>query len=143
MKRKKRLWLWNTVLVLTVMICLTAFILHSRTWTRQETDRIYLISGFYSTEIKYSEIEKVSVVPKIPEMERISGFSVWAVEKGIFKDTLQGLEGIRVYVDDLTQPKIRLERKEDPPIFVNFKDSLKTRKLYELLLAKINEIGSD
>jgi len=102
-----------------------------------------LISGFYSTEIKYSEIEKVSVVPKIPEMERISGFSVWAVEKGIFKDTLQGLEGIRVYVDDLTQPKIRLERKEDPPIFVNFKDSLKTRKLYELLLAKINEIGSD
>lgn len=139
MTRKKRHWLWNTVIVLTVLICLAAFILHSQTWTRQETDRVLLISGFYSTEIIYSDIGNVSMVPKIPEMERVSGFSVWAVEKGIFRDTLEGVEGIRVYVDDLNQPKIKLERKEDAQIYFNFKDSLKTKEYYELLLEKMNE----
>lgn len=83
------------------------------------------------------------MAPKIPEMERVSGFSAWAFEKGIFRDTLQGLEGIRVYVDDLTQPKISLERKEAPMVFVNFKDSLKTRKLYDLFLAKVDENEPD
>lgn len=137
MRRKKRHWLWNMVIVLTVLICLAAFILHSQTWTRQETDRVYLISGFYSTEIMYSDLGNVSMVPKIPEMERVSGFSVWAVEKGIFRDTLQGVEGIRVYVDDLDQPKIKLERKEDPQIYLNFKDSLKTKYFFELLSEKM------
>ncbi len=139
MRIKKRHWLWNTVIVLTVLICLAAFILHFKTWTRQETDRVYLISGFYSTEIMYSDIGNVSMVPKIPEMERVSGFSVWAVEKGIFRDTLQGVEGIRVYVDDLNQPKIKLERKEEPQIYFNFKDSLKTVEYFELLAEKIKE----
>jgi hypothetical protein len=79
------------------------------------------------------------MVPKIPEMERVSGFSAWAVEKGIFRDTLQGLEEIRVYVDDLNQPKIKLERKEDSQIYFNFKDSLKTKEYFELLIEKIDE----
>jgi len=139
MTRKKRHWLWNTVIVITVLICLAAFILHFQTWTREETDRVYLISGFYSTEILYSDIENVSMVLRIPEMERESGFSVWAVEKGIFRDTLEGLEGIRVYVDDLNQPKIKLERKEDSQIYFNFKDSLKTKEYFELLVEKIDK----
>jgi hypothetical protein len=79
------------------------------------------------------------MVPRIPEMERVSGFSVWAVEKGIFRDTLEGVEGIRVYVDDLNQPKIKLERKEDSQIYFNFKDSVKTKEYFELLLEKIDE----
>lgn len=127
------------MIVLTVLLCLSAFILHFQTWTRQETDRVYLISGFYSTEILYSDIEKVGMVPKIPEMERISGFSVWAIEKGIFRDTLEGLEGIRVYVDDLNQPKIKLDRKEKSPIYFNFKDSLKSKEYLELFREKIKE----
>lgn len=143
MRIKKRHWLWNMVIVLTVLICLAAFILHFKTWTRQETDRVYLISGFYSTEIMHSDIGNVSMVPKIPEMERVSGFSAWAVEKGIFRDTLQGLEGIRVYVDDLNQPKIKLERKEDSQIYFNFKDSLKTKEYFELLVEKIEENAPD
>lgn len=139
MTRKKRHWLWNIVIVLTILICLAAFILHSQTWIRQETDRVLLISGFYSTEIIYSDIGNVSMVPKIPEMERVSGFSVWAVEKGIFRDTLEGVEGIRVYVDDLNQPKIKLERKEEAQIYFNFKDSLKTKEYYDLLIEKMDE----
>ncbi|NNJ88218.1 MAG: hypothetical protein HKP53_02340 [Eudoraea sp.] len=139
MRRRNRHWLWNAVIVLTVLICMAAFILHFKTWTRQEKDHVYLISGFYSTEINFSDIENVSMVPRIPEMERVSGFSVWAVEKGIFRDTLGGVEGIRVYVDDLNQPKIKLERKEDSEIYFNFKDSLKTKEYFNLLTGKIKE----
>ncbi len=140
MKDKKRHWLWNIVIVVTVIICLTAFILHSQNWTREEKDSLLLISGFYSTDLRYSEIVNVSMVSKLPEMERISGFSVWAVEKGIFKDTLQGLEDIRVYVDDLKLPKIKVERKENSMIFFNFKDSLRTVEYFELLSGKITEV---
>ncbi|MGB5699248.1 hypothetical protein [Muriicola sp.] len=139
MKYKKRHWLWNIVIVVTVIICLTAFILHGQNWTREEKDSLLLFSGFYFTELRYSEIVNVSMVSKLPEMERLSGFSVWTVEKGIFKDTLQGLEDIRVYVDDLKLPKIKVERKENSMIFFNFKDSLKTVEYFELLSRKITE----
>ena len=139
MRRNKRHWLWNIVIIVTIIICLAAFILHSQNWIREETDSILLISGFYSTEVKYTEILNVSMVSRLPEMERVSGFSVWAVEKGIFKDTLQGLEEIRVYVDDLKLPKIKVERKENSMIFFNFKDSLRTVAYFELLSGKITE----
>jgi len=139
MALRKRHWLWNTVIALTIVICLAAFILHSKNWIRQEEGGFTLISGFYYSEVHYDSIEQVSMVPRIPEMERESGFSAWAVEKGIFRDTLQGLEGIRVYVEDLKDPKIRLDQRGSAPIYFNFKDSLKTASFYEDLLENLEK----
>lgn len=139
MVRKKRLWVWNIIIVLTILVCLAVFALHLKTYTREAPDKLTLISGFYSSEIDYNEIENISMVPKIPEMERVSGFSVWAVEKGIFRDTIQNMVGIRVYVDDLTQAKIKLEQKNAPNIYFNFKDSLLTRSYFDLFSTKLEE----
>jgi hypothetical protein len=44
-----------------------------------------------------------------------------------------------VYVEDLKLPKIKVERKENSPIFFNFKDSLRTVEYFELLHGKIAE----
>jgi hypothetical protein len=134
---KKRHWLWNLVIVVTIIICLLAFALHAKNWTRVEDGRMELISGFYYTAIPFAEIEKVSMVPKIPELERINGFSAWDVEKGVFRDTLNKIENIRVYIDDLKQEKIRLDRKDSSIVYFNFTDSLRTRDFYELLTSKI------
>ncbi|MEZ2413912.1 hypothetical protein ACA086_03035 [Muriicola sp. E247] len=136
---RKRHWLWNTLIALTIVICLAAFILHSKNWIRQEEGGFTLISGFYYSEIRYDSIEKVSMVPRIPEMKRESGFSAWAIEKGIFRDTVQGLEGIRVYVDNLKNPKIILEQGGSPPIYFNFKDSLETVLFYDKLIEDLKK----
>jgi hypothetical protein len=136
---RKRHWLWNTVIALTIVICLAAFILHSKNWIRQEEGGFTLISGFYYSEVHYDSIKQVSIVPKIPEMERENGFSAWAIEKGIFRDTVQGLEGIRVYVDNLKNPKIMLQQGESPLIYFNFKDSLETVSFYENLLEALEK----
>jgi len=133
MAKRKRHWVWNLVIVITIGLCLAVFILHARTWSGMEVDRMYLRSGFYFTSIPFSEIEEVRMVPKIPSLERISGFSAWKVEKGIFKDTLTGNEDIRVYVDDLSQEKIKIACKDSTLVFFNFSDSSKTNTFFREL----------
>ncbi len=140
---KKRHWLWNLVIVLTIIICLLAFALHAKNWTKIENGSMKLISGFYYTEIPFADIEKVSLVPKIPELERINGFSAWDVEKGVFRDTLNNVENIRIYIDDLKQEKIRLDKKDSSIVYFNFKDSLKTKVFFELLTSKIGKVDNE
>ncbi len=139
MARRKRQWIWNIVIGITVIICLSAFILHSKNWVKEEEKGFTLITGFYSSEVIFRDVESVEMVPRIPEMERESGFSVWGVEKGIFRDTLEGLEGIRVYVDELKYPKILLQQKGSAPIYFNFRDSLETDLFYRKLSERLND----
>ncbi len=140
---KTRHWLWNLVIGLTVLVCLAAFLLHSKNWIREEQEGLLLFSGFYISEIRYGELESLQIVPRIPEMERKSGFSVWGIEKGIFRDTLSGVDGIRVYVDELKYPKILIQQKESPPIYLNFKDSLETAVFFEKLKGKLDALPED
>ncbi len=139
MAKRKKHWLWNVVIGLTVLVCLAAFILHSKNWVKEEEKGFTLITGFYSSEVNYKEVESIGIVPRIPEMERESGFSVWGVEKGIFRDTLESLEGIRVYVDELKYPKIVLHLRGSAPIYFNFRDSLETDLFYRKLSDRLKD----
>jgi len=138
MAQKKRHWLWNIIIVLTCIICALAFALHYKNWTQIKDDRLNIIAGFYYTEILFDDLQGVSMVPKIPELERVRGFSAWEIEKGIFKDTIQNLSDIRVYIDDLKQEKIKLDRTNDSSVYLNFTDSLKTKEMYDFLSATLN-----
>jgi len=137
MAQKKRHWLWNFLIILTCVICALAFALHYKNWTQIEEDKMTIVSGFYYTEILFEDLEEVTMVPKIPELDRVSGFSAWEIEKGIFRDTLQNIPNIRMYIDDLKQEKIQLDRKDASTVYVNFTDSLKTKEMYEFLVATI------
>lgn len=97
-----------------------------------------IVSGFYYTEILFGDIQEVTLVPKIPELDRVSGFSAWEIEKGIFRDTVQNIGNIRMYIDDLRQEKIKLDRKEASSVYLNFTDSLRTKEMYEFLTAALN-----
>jgi hypothetical protein len=137
MAQKKRHWLWNILIVLTCIICVLAFALHYKNWTQVEEDRLTIISGFYYTEVLFDDLQEVSMVPKIPELDRVSGFSAWEIEKGIFQDTVLNTNNIRVYIDDLKQEKIKLDRKDASSVYVNFTDSLKTKEMYDFLSATL------
>lgn len=137
MAQKKRHWLWNILIVMTCIICALAFALHYKNWTQVKEDRLNIIAGFYYTEILFDDLQAVSMVPKIPELDRVSGFSAWEIEKGIFQDTILNLDNIRVYIDDLKQKKIKLDRKDASSIYINFTDSLKTKEMYDFLSATL------
>ena len=138
MAQKKRHWFWNFLIVLTCAICVLAFALHYKNWTQIEEDRMTIVSGFYYTEILFDDIQEVTLVPKIPELDRVSGFSAWEIEKGIFRDTVQNIGNIRMYIDDLRQEKIKLDRKEASSVYLNFTDSLRTKEMFEFLTAALN-----
>lgn len=127
------------VIVLTCIICVLAFALHYKNWTQVKEDRLTIVSGFYYTEILFDDLQAVSLVPKIPELDRVNGFSPWAIEKGIFRDTLLNIDNIRLYIDDLKQEKIKLDRTNASSVYLNFSDSLKTKEIYDFLSAQLTK----
>lgn len=133
MAGKQRKGLWNFIIVLTLILCGTVFAMHYKNWLRQEPDQLTVLSGFYLQRIPYAELNEVGLVKRIPELERINGFSAWEKEKGIFKDSLNPANKIYVYVDNLYDEKIRLVYKDSIELYLNLSDSLKTRDLLRML----------
>ncbi|MGW9684832.1 hypothetical protein [Flagellimonas sp. 2504JD1-5] len=142
MNKKKRHGFWNVLIVLTLIVCVLAFILHYKNWHKIEEGELRLLSGIYYQKIPISEIDSIMFVDRIPEMERSNGFSWAATEKGVFKDSLTETK-VYVFVDDLRQQKIRLVHDDSLKLFLNFKDSLETQKVFHLLneelLAKLQD----
>lgn len=134
---RKRHWWLNLLIGITLLICLLAFALHSRNWMRLQEGRMQLLSGAYYLEVPFEELDSVRWQEKLPRMERKHGFSFWAREKGVFSDSLFPSRPVRVFVDDLRQPKIRVTYRDSLTLFLNFPDSAETRSVYQLLLEKL------
>ncbi|MBT8314115.1 MAG: hypothetical protein KJP26_06600 [Maribacter sp.] len=136
---KKRHRFWNVVLVLTVIVSLLAFVVHYKNWTKVEPDQIKILSGIYYKKLKYSELDSVVMVDRIPPMERLNGFSALEKEKGLyreFKDSLTNKK-IHVYVDNLANQKIKVVYNDSSILYINYSDSLKTLEFFNLLKSKI------
>ncbi len=139
---KKRHWLWNILIVITVIACLCAFAAHYKNWTRIEPDKMTILSGIYYHELKYEDLDYLEWVEKIPPMVRLNGFSAFEKGKGVyqeFKDTLTDKK-VYVFVDNFEQQKIRLVQKDSSQLFLNLKDSLETVDMFELFKEKIENL---
>lgn len=142
MGTKKRHWLWNILIVLTLIVCICAFAAHYKNWTRIEPDQMTILSGIYYHDIKYIDLDKVEWVDKIPPMQRLNGFSAFEKGKGVyqeFKDTLTDKK-VYVFVDNFSRQKIRLVRKDSSKLFINMKDSLETLELFDFFKQKLEMI---
>lgn len=137
MKGKKRHWLWNLLIVISVIACILSFLAHYKNWIWKKTDRIQILSGIYFKELPFTALNEISMVPKIPSLDRKNGFSAWEKEKGIFKDSLNEEKPVYIYVDNLEDQKIRLTYNDSLLLFINLSDSLKTKELYLYLEEKI------
>lgn len=137
---RKRHWLWNILIVITILVCGLAFTIHYKNWTALEKDHLRIVSGIYYKELPYAEMNSVELVPRIPQMERISGFSAWKTEKGMFKDSLNPENTVYVYVDNLLHPKIKLVHQDSLKVFLNFADSTETQQMYQLLNTKLDSV---
>lgn len=136
---KRRLRFWNLILIVTVIASFLAFTVHYKNWTKVESDQVKILSGFYYKKLRYSELDSVVMVGKIPPMERLNGFSALEKEKGLFREFRDSLttKKVHVYVDNLTNQKIKVVYNDSSKLYINFTDSLKTQELFTLLKGKI------
>lgn len=136
---KRGLRFWNLILILTVIASFFAFAVHYKNWTKVESDELKILSGFYYKKLRYSELDSVFMVDKIPPMERLNGFSALEKEKGLFREFKDSLttKKVYVYVDNLSNQKIKVVYNDSSKLYINFVDSLKTQNLFTLLKGKI------
>ncbi len=139
MAAQKRHWFWNLLMVITVVVCLSVLVLHYKNWIKTEPNRVQILSGFYKVDIAYDNLDSVVFVDKIPPMMRRNGFSALEKEKGIFQEFQDSLTDKKVYVfvDNISQQKIKLVYKDSLLLYVNQKDSLKTIELFDFLNSKL------
>lgn len=135
---EKRHWVLNLLIVVTIIVVALAFTAHYKNWIKTEKEELEILSGIYFVKIPYTEMDSIEMVEKIPSMERINGFSVKEREKGVFKEDSLSLNKVYVYVDRLSQPKIRLVYQDSMKLFLNMPDSTETVAMYQLLSNKIN-----
>ena len=124
------------MIVLVVIACILAFVAHSKNWIKTEGDRVQILSGIFYEDIQISKMDSLIWVDKIPQMERKRGFSAWAVEKGVFIDSLNPDKRISVFVDNLRNRKIKMVYGDSLVLFLNYSDSSKTDVLFTKLSAQ-------
>jgi len=142
MASKKKHWFWNLVMIITLIICLSSLVIHYKNWVKLEPNEFQLLSGFYRVTIPYAEMDSVLFVERIPPMERLNGFSALEKEKGIFREFKDSLTNhkIHVFVDNISQQKIKMIYKDSLKLYVNLKDSLETINLFNHLQEKHLEV---
>ncbi|NDV42342.1 hypothetical protein [Flagellimonas sediminis] len=138
MGNKKRHWLWNVLIVVTMVFCALAFVEHYKNWHKIEEGNLRIFSGIYYQKIPLTEIDSVLLVDKLPEMERSTGFSWGMREKGVFKDSITQTK-VYVFVDDLRQQKIKVVHHDSLKMYLNLQDSLQTQELYSILQTDLRE----
>ncbi|MFT6370719.1 MAG: hypothetical protein ACJAWH_001803 [Maribacter sp.] len=139
MKSNKRHWFWNLLLVLTLIVCAFALTMHYKNWVSVKSNYIKVMSGFYSQSVDYNELDSVVFVARLPPMERLNGFSALEKEKGVFREFKDSLTDKKVYVfvDNISQQKIKLVYKDSVKLYLNLKDSVKTLNLFNSLVPKL------
>ncbi|MGB3151589.1 MAG: hypothetical protein WBB27_13100 [Maribacter sp.] len=138
---KKRHWFWNLLMVITIIVCLSALIMHYKNWIKIKPDQVRILSGFYNVNVPYKELDSVEFIERIPPMQRLNGFSALEKEKGIFQEFKDSLTDKKVYVfvDNISHQKIKLVYKDSLKLYINHKDSVKTLNLFNLLHQKLEE----
>lgn len=135
---KKRHWLWNLLIVVTLIVCVLTFVEHYQNWYTIEEGNFKVFSGIYYQKIPLNEIDSVKYVDKLPEMERSSGFSWMEREKGVFLDSITQTD-VYVFVDNLYQQKIKLVHHDSLKLYINLQDSLQTQELFSTLQTDLTD----
>ena len=138
---KKKLWIWNILAVLAVIFSIMAFAAHSKNWISKDSTDMKILSGIYFKRLKYSELDSIKFVERIPPMERLNGFSAMEMGKGVYKEFKDSLTDKKAYVfvDNFSSQKIAVTYQDSLKLYLNFKDSLETEAMYKFLTERISD----
>jgi hypothetical protein len=110
--------------------------MHYKNWVSVKANQIQVKSGFYSQTVNYKDLDSVVFVARLPPMQRLNGFSALEKEKGVFREFKDSLTDKKVYVfvDNISQQKIKLVYRDSVKLYLNLADSVKTLNLYNSLV---------
>tara|TARA_R110001592_G_scaffold65468_6_gene200879 strand:+ start:1009 stop:1413 length:405 start_codon:yes stop_codon:yes gene_type:complete len=130
------------MLIVTVILCAVILILHFKNWISSDNESLKLRSGFYHVEIQYSDLDSILLIDRMPPMERLNGFSALEKEKGVFREFKDSLTNkkVHVFVDNISQQKVKLVYEDSVYLYFNLKDSVETINLLDDLTAKMNTL---
>ncbi|NDV82884.1 hypothetical protein D0T87_12965 [Bacteroides sp. 51] len=96
------------------------------------------IEGSYGERFSLDDLSQVNLVDTLPVIKsRTDGYSFASVKKGYFR-TESG-ERIKLFLHVADGPFLKIQRKDDIPVFINYSDSSKTQQVYKEILAQINK----
>lgn len=93
------------------------------------SDKMIKFSGMYGFETSITDIYKVELSDKIPDIKiRTNGFSSGAVKKGFFN--LDKFGKTRLLISSNKSPYLIITKNNSDKIIVNFKDKNETEKIF-------------
>ena len=96
------------------------------------------ISGLYSINLDYSDIEEVKLEDSLPKnLKRTSGIDFFGTYLGNFK--ADNMEDLKMFLKSRKEPYIYIKTKDNNYIIMNTKDRKNTEKLYEDINSKIKK----
>ena len=96
------------------------------------------ISGLYSINLNYSDIEEVKLEDSLPKnLKRTSGIDFFGTYLGNFK--ADNMEDLKMFLKSRKEPYIYIKTKDNNYIIMNTKDRKNTEKLYEDINSKIKK----
>lgn len=96
------------------------------------------ISGLYSINLDYSDIEEVKLEDSLPKnLKRTSGIDFFGTYLGNFK--ADNMEDLKMFLKSRKEPYIYIKTKNKNYIIMNTKDRENTEKLYEDINSKIKK----
>lgn len=137
-KKGDRPWTLNVLVVITLVVVFATYAAHYKNWTRMGKDSYRITSGIYYLKVPFADMDSVGMVERLPSMKRINGFSVNEIEKGAYKEDSTAQNKVYVFVEKLPQPKIRVVYRDSLQLFLNFRDSMETQKVFGDLSKIIN-----
>ena len=134
-KKTKLTYFILGLVFLFVLGLITYGFIPSKTTYYNDTIRF---SGMYGFEISISEIDNIELSDTLPTIKiRTNGFSFGSVKKGFFNLDKFGKSRLLIHSDNA--PYLILSKNNGEKTIINFRDKIKTEKLYEKIKAMINK----
>jgi hypothetical protein len=128
---------WTNYLWIGVVLLIPAFIAipyFRETETLVDNHGIK-IKGVYGVSIPYTDIQQIDTVSFLPDISyRTNGYALGNTLIGNFK--LSDGNRVKLFIKEGFTPYILIKSKEQMPVYLNFKERLKTIELYRRLIKR-------
>lgn len=140
--KNRKLSLYVFMQIIGIIVAIIVFVVIVKTHSEETQVCIegkeLRIEGSYGESFSLDNLSQVNLLDTLPAIKsRTNGYSFSSVKKGYFK-TKSG-ERIKLFIHSSDGPFLKIQRKEDMPIFINYNDSSKTQQVYKDILVLINK----
>ena len=135
--KNKKLSLYISIQIVGIVIATIVFVVMVNTYSTETQICIegkeIRIEGSYGETFFLDDLSQVSLVDTLPVIKRrTNGYSFLSVKKGYFRT--ESNEKVKLFLHSSDGLFLKMERKVDIPIFINYKDPGKTQQVYKDIL---------